>query len=88
MHIETLLHLIYCTLAMMIAKKTFGEIQQIFNFTNDFARGEKCVIENKSLILTSLMESLPSELQLKIKIKVAQRFYHGEWSPWQYDVDA
>jgi len=46
------------------------------------------LIGDESQILASLMESLPTKLQLKIKIKVAQRFHHGELNPWQYDVDA
>jgi len=88
MHIETLLHVIYHSVAMMIAKKALGEIRQIFNFGNDFAMGEGCLIGNESQILASFIESLPSELQVKIKIEVGQRFHHGEWSSWQYDADA
>jgi len=89
MHVETLLHRIYRTVAMMIAKKTFGEIRQIFNFKKDFAGGEERSIgPNESQILAAFIGSLPMELQLEIKIKVAQRFHYGEWSPWQYDADA
>jgi hypothetical protein len=72
----------------MIAKRTFGEIRQIVNFNNEFARAKRRLIGKESQMLASLMEFLPTKLQLKIKMKVGQRFHYGKWSPWRYDVEA